>query len=57
MNYFVHLSENDKKLFFEFHPVQETNKINNQIFLSKNGVNRHVHRGEYKCKFHEDDQK
>ena len=57
MNYYVHLSKNDKKLFFEFHPVQETNKINNEIFLSKNGVNRHVHKDEYKCKFHKDDQK
>lgn len=26
--------------FFEFHPVQETNKINNQIFSSKNGINK-----------------
>ena len=38
MNYFVQVSENH--IFCEFHPVQETNKINNQIFSSKNGINK-----------------
>ena len=40
MNYFIQKSEKNKKLFFEFHPVQETNKRNNEIFLCKNSVNK-----------------
>lgn len=40
IDYFVPPSEIDKQDFYEHHPIQDTDKINKEIFTCKNGVKR-----------------